>query len=254
MQQLAQSSRDLILPYWQGDRHLATQLKQDQSPVTAADRTAEETLRKMIEAAHPEHGILGEEFGATRPDAEFLWILDPIDGTRSFLTGVPLFGTLIGLLHQGEPVLGCISLPVSGDILIGDGQTTTRNGEPVHVRQPRPLKEATLLTSSITAPARAADAAAWQRLTESVHFARTWGDCYGYALVATGKADIMADPLLEAWDLLPLIPVLRGAGAILTDWQGNNPLAGRSPTDTGTFSAVAAPPRLHRQVLDLLNT
>jgi len=223
---------------------LAVDVKDDATPVTDADRGAEELLRAKILARFPDHGILAEEFGSERLDAEWVWVLDPIDGTKSFVSGVPLFGTLIGLLHHGEPVLGAIHQPILNELVIGDGRTTTLNGRPVRVRPTGRLADAVLLASDLGTAARHQSAAGWDRLVDRVRWVRTWGDCYGYLLVATGTADVMTDPIMAPWDLLPLIPVLRGAGGIITDWQGNDPVRGSS--------IVAANPMLHPQVIELL--
>jgi myo-inositol-1(or 4)-monophosphatase len=254
LEELARASASVILPHW-NDASLAVETKADASPVTAADRQAEQTLRALITQRYPEHGIVGEEFGHERTDAEYVWILDPIDGTKSFITHVPLFGTLIGLLHRGKPVLGAVHQPVLGQLLVGDGQSATLNGQPVSVREPRPLKECVLLASAIHPEwTQLPDPQAWQRLLEAVAFSRTWGDCYGYLLVASGHADIMADPELRPWDVLPVYPIVRGAGGILTDWEGGPIMNGPDPLGDCAKSAVAAPPHLHRQVLDLLNS
>jgi histidinol phosphatase-like enzyme (inositol monophosphatase family) len=230
------------------DPALAVEQKSDHSPVTEADRAAEAAMRQMINARFPEHGILAEEYGPERADAEWTWVLDPLDGTKSFVSGVPLFGTLIGLLHHGQPVLGAIHQPLLELLCVGDGEATTLNGRPVHVRATRTLAEATLLATSLTADLPLIhDAAARQRLFKAVGLARTWGDCYGYLLVATGRADIMGDAVAHnAWDVLPLVPIIRGAGGVITDWAGGEVGGGKS--------CIAANPRLHRLAMDLLLT
>lgn len=244
--ELAAASADVILPLY-STREVGLELKADETPVTFADRRAEEVMRQLIEKRFPSHGIVGEELGTTRGDAEFVWVLDPIDGTKSFITNVPLFGTLIGLLHQGKPIVGCIHQPVLKQLVIGDGRTTTLNGSPVHVRPCSDISQATLLTCDPINPERHQDGAAFDRLAKKARIYRTWGDCYGYLLVATGWADLMVDPILNPWDLLPLVPVIRGAGGIITDWQGK-------PADhLGANSAVACAPELHAQVIAALN-
>jgi len=225
---------------------LAVEQKSDQTPVTVADRDAEAAMRKLINARFPQHGILAEEYGAERAEAEWTWVLDPIDGTKAFVHGVPLFGTLIGLLYQGQPVLGAIHQPILNLLCVGDGQATTLNARPVRVRDTRSMAEATLLTTCVMDPARRHNPVAWQRLLNSAKLVRTWGDCYGYLLVATGQADVMCDAVMNAWDVLPLVPIIRGAGGLITDWQGG---------EVGDQkSCVAASPRLHRMALDLLLT
>jgi myo-inositol-1(or 4)-monophosphatase len=244
MAELAAESGSFIRPLY-GQGTLAVESKADESPVTAADRGAEQLMRKLIAKRYPDHGIIGEEFGSERPDAEFVWVLDPIDGTKSFISGVPLWGTLIGFLHQGQPVLGCIHQPVLGQLVVGDGQTTTLNGRQTRVRPGKTLAEATLLTSDTTNLAKYQNGAACDRLVSSVKLYRTWGDCYGYMLLATGLADVVLDPIMNPWDIAALVPVIRGAGGIITDWKGSSPY----PAD----STIAAAPELHAEVIRVLN-
>src|SRR5689334_942883 len=176
VRELAAESGALIRRYFRSPS-LAVDVKDDATPVTDADRGAEELLRKRILARFPEHGIMAEEFGHERLDAEWVWVLDPIDGTKSFVSGVPLFGTLIGLLHRGEPVLGAIHQPIQGELLIGDNATTTLNGTRVRVRPTARLADAVVLASDTTTVARYQDAAGWERLVASARWVRTWGDC-----------------------------------------------------------------------------
>jgi myo-inositol-1(or 4)-monophosphatase len=243
LHELATRSGDFIRPLF-GSRTVAVELKADQTPVTAADRGAEELMREMIAKRFPSHGVLGEELGPDRADAELVWVLDPIDGTKSFATACPLFGTLIALLHQGQPVLGCIHQPILNQLVVGDGESATLNGAPVRVRQ-RPLREATLLVTDTTHVAKHQSAAGWEALVGGTAMLRTWGDCYGYLLVATGWADIMCDPIMSPWDIAALVPVIRGAGGIITDWQGKEPM--------GAASMVAAHPANHARIIALLN-
>jgi histidinol phosphatase-like enzyme (inositol monophosphatase family) len=241
---LLDQSRETIRPYY-SDTDLAVETKSDDTPVTLADRETERILREHINETFPSHGIIGEEFGTENPDAEFVWVLDPIDGTKSFVTGVPLFGTLIALLKDGQPILGAIDQPILSQRIIGDGQTTHFNGRPVKLRKPVSLQQATLLTTDPLVPSQLHNAAGWDKLSNSVRLYRTWGDCYGYLLLASGKADIMVDPIVEKWDLLSLIPIIRGAGGTITDWHGGDPVQGNS--------IVAAHPDLHPEILGLLS-
>ncbi|MFT3783169.1 MAG: histidinol-phosphatase [Nibricoccus sp.] len=242
--ELAETSGDFIRPYF-ANPALAVEFKSDTSPVTAADKGAEELLRKLIAAKFPHHGVIGEEFGNDRPDAEFVWVLDPIDGTKSFISGVPLFGTLIALMHHGQPVLGAIHQPILKQLVIGDNQTTAFNGRTVKVRPQNRIEDATLLLSDPTHPAKYQNGRAYDSLAERARVVRTWGDCYGYLLVAAGFADIMLDPIMNPWDIQALIPVVRGAGGVITDWSGNDPVKAES--------IVAANPALHSQVIAVLN-
>ncbi len=200
---------------------LLVEAKGDASPVTEADRAAERALREFLHARFPGHGILGEEYGAERADAEWLWVLDPIDGTRAFLTGRPLWGTLVGLLHRGVPVLGLIDQPVLGERWLGvSGQGTTFNGAPVRTRPCAALAEAELASTSpdIFTPLTAPRFAAVQRAARRT----SWGgDCYLYGLVALGLVDLVVEDTLKPWDWAALAPVVEGAGGRLTDWAGN---------------------------------
>jgi len=242
--ELAEKSGEFIRPYF-ARPDLVVETKSDQTPVTAADRGAEQLMRRMIHERFPGHGILGEEFGPENTGAEYVWVLDPIDGTRAFAAATPLFGTLIALLHGGQPVLGAIHQPVLRQLLIGDGASAALNGRPVRVRATPRLEDATLLCSDVLSPARHQDGAAFDALGRRVKQLRTWGDCYGYLLVATGWADIMCDPVMNPWDIAALIPVVRGAGGIITDWQGRDPVKAQS--------IVAAIPGLHARVIAALN-
>jgi myo-inositol-1(or 4)-monophosphatase len=246
IEELAQASAREILPHF-GQKDVGVVVKSDQSPVTIADREAERVMREMITQRFPEHGIVGEEFGTVRGDAEFVWVLDPIDGTKSFISAVPLFGTLIGLLHRGKPVLGCIHQPVLRQLMIGDGTTTTLNGKPVRGRDCIDLSTATLLMSDPMHPAVYQDGARFESLCRTVRVVRSWGDCYGYLLVAAGWADIMVDPIMNPWDLQPIVPIIRGAGGIITDWNGN------SADGLAAASGIAAMPGVHADVVRILN-
>ncbi len=242
--ELAVESGDFIRPFY-GRADLAVEAKDDASPVTAADRGAERLLRRRIEARHPDHGIIGEEYGNIREDAEWVWVLDPIDGTKSFITAVPLWGTLIALLHRGQPVLGCIHQPILGQLLIGDNTTATLNGRPVLCRSTRHVEEATLLTSDHLNLARYQDGPACDRLLARARLVRTWGDCYGYLLLATGHADICLDPIMNPWDIAALIPIVRGAGGVISDWHGG-------PAYPAAHTVAAATPALHAAVVATL--
>ncbi len=242
--ELARASGDFILPLF-GRRDLAVEAKADASPVTQADRGAEELMRRMIKAKFPSHGILGEEFGPEHTDAEFVWVLDPVDGTKSFITGVPLWGTLIALLHRGQPLLGCIHQPVLRQLVVGDNSTTTLNGAPVRCRPTTRLADATLLTCDWLSPAQYQDGPAFDRLAKSAKLCRTWGDAYAYLLLATGWADLAVDPIMNPWDVAALVPVIRGAGGVITDWSGG-------PAYPAKSTIAAATPPLHAATLAML--
>jgi inositol-phosphate phosphatase/L-galactose 1-phosphate phosphatase/histidinol-phosphatase len=222
--------------------------KADDSPVTVADREAEAALRALIRAEHPEHGIEGEEFGIERADAEFVWCLDPIDGTKSFITGRPLFGTLISLTRAGRPILGLIDQCILHERWLGiEGQASTWNGEPISVRPCASLEEAVLYVTSPRMFAAAADRAAFGRIEQRVRLPMYGGDCYAYGLLALGFADLIVEAELDTHDFMALVPVIEGAGGIVTDWQG------RSLTTASDGRIVAAgDERVHAEALRLL--
>jgi myo-inositol-1(or 4)-monophosphatase len=242
--ELARASGDFIRPLYR-QPGLAVDTKADASPVTAADRGAEELMRARIAQKYPDHGIIGEEFGSERSDAEFVWVLDPIDGTKAFITGLPLWGTLIALLHRGLPVLGCIHQPVLGQLMIGDGTATTLNGTAVRCRPTTRIEDATMLTSDPLNPARYQNGPAYEALAGRARLVRTWGDCYGYLLLASGWADLCLDPIVNSWDIAALVPVVRGAGGVITNWHGG----AAYPADSIIASAT---PELHAQAVAAL--
>jgi myo-inositol-1(or 4)-monophosphatase len=243
IKKLSSESAEIIMRYFRNNPH--TEYKEDVTPVTIADREAELHLRKQIMEAYPEHGILGEEFPEHNPDAEYKWILDPIDGTKSFVCGTELFGTLIALLHKGQPIVGAINFPALNKLLIGDNASCTLNDESVSVRPVQSISESVLLTTDHIDHSKYQNAEKFDRLINKTKIYRTWGDCYGYYLLATGFADIMIDPIMSVWDTMALIPVIRGAGGIITDYQGKDAVSGDS--------IVAAHPDIHSKVIEILN-
>jgi inositol-phosphate phosphatase/L-galactose 1-phosphate phosphatase/histidinol-phosphatase len=214
---LTEVSRPILRSYYR--RKLDIIDKADESPVTKADRECEAALRAAIAKAFPGHGIIGEEFGAERADAEHVWILDPLDGTRAFITGRPLFGTLIALTRGGAPILGVIDMPILGDLWLGaKGMETTLNGERVRARPCASLAEAyfsSALPQMFRDHPRILDAL--QSRVKSVTFG---GDCYQYGMVATGFLDLVVERSLGIYDYLALVPIIEGAGGAITDWQG----------------------------------
>jgi inositol-phosphate phosphatase/L-galactose 1-phosphate phosphatase/histidinol-phosphatase len=216
--ELADAAGAVIRPYFR--QTIAVDDKADASPVTIADREAEQAMRALIEARFPKDGIFGEEFGSIREDAEFVWVLDPIDGTKSFISGIPLFGTLVALLQRGRPVLGIIDQPISRERWRGvAGRNSTHNGNPIQARPCSDLAAASLFA---TAPDmfRGADAAAFARLKAKVKLTRHGGDCYAYGLVASGFIDCVVEASLKPYDYCAMVPIIEGAGGIFTDWQG----------------------------------
>ncbi|MBL6455518.1 histidinol-phosphatase [Belnapia sp. T6] len=202
---------------------LLVEAKGDASPVTEADRGAERAMREVLGARFPDHGIWGEEYGADRAEAEYLWVLDPIDGTRAFVTGRPLFGTLIGLLHRGVPVLGLIDQPGIGERWIGAG------GQPTRFRSPlggaagcRPCARLAEAELSCTSPDmfEPGDRPGFERLRGAARRVTWGGDCYAYGLLALGLVDVVAESTMKPWDWAALVPVVEGAGGCVTGWRG----------------------------------
>jgi histidinol phosphatase-like enzyme (inositol monophosphatase family) len=240
---LAEESGKVIKKYFR--THVEVDNKVDFTPVTVADKSAEEIMRLMIMKEFPEHGILGEEFGKYNEQAVYQWILDPIDGTKSFLCGTVTFGTLIALVKNGEPVLGVINQPILNEFLIGDNDVTELNGKRVYIRICRNITDAVLLTTDHLHVEKYQNVEKFNSLIRKVKLYRNWGDCYGYYLVATGFADIMIDPIMSVWDSMAVIPVIRGAGGIITDYNGNDPVRGNS--------IIAAAKEIHGEVVKILN-
>lgn len=216
--------------------------KSDNSPVTIADRAAEQAMRAVLSERFPTHGVLGEEFGHDRPGAEFTWVLDPIDGTRAFITGRPVFGTLIGLLHGESPILGIIDQPITGERWIG------ATGRPTQFRGPfggragcRPCARLGEAELSLTSPQLLGpEQARWEKLAAQVRRVSYGGDCYAYGLLALGQIDIIAERELKIWDWAALVPVIEGAGGRVTDWSGGT----LRPDNAGEALAVGDPARL----------
>jgi len=231
---VAREAGEATLRYFQ--KNLAVETKADLSPVTIADRESERVLRQRIEQRFPDHGILGEEFGAVRDDAAYRWMLDPIDGTLSFIRGVPLYGVMVGLEHAGEPELGVVHFPALGETIWAQrGGGAWWNGRRAKVSETARLADATLVTPDLAGFAAAGFDIAYQRLRAAVKLERTWGDCYGHMLVATGRAEVMVDPILEKWDACALLPILEEAGGRFTDWNGSRTIHGRSGISTNAL-------------------
>ncbi|MBT3237188.1 MAG: histidinol-phosphatase [Rhodospirillaceae bacterium] len=222
--------------------------KDDESPVTIADREAETVIRDIIEEVFPEHGIFGEEHGNVRTDAEYVWTLDPIDGTQSFVTGRPLFGTLIALLHSNRPVLGIIDMPALGERWIGaDGIAATFNGTAVTTRDCTDMGNAWLSTTS-PQMFEGDDAVRFETLRQKVWRTQYGSDCYAYGLLANAGLDLVVEASMQPYDYCALVPVIEGAGGVITDWQGQ-PLGMNS--DGRVLAAGNAP--LHTAAMNILN-
>jgi myo-inositol-1(or 4)-monophosphatase len=245
---LADAAAAAILPLFRTRLAIEDKGKAGFDPVTLADRAAEAAMRKLIGEDYPAHGIVGEEYGPEREDAEFVWVLDPIDGTRSFITGLPLWGVLIGLLHKGVPVLGMMAQPFTGERFAGDGTEAwlTRNGgrHALATRACGEISAAALLTTSPYIFA-AGDREAYQRVEGSVRLARYGTDCYGYCMVAAGHADLVVEAGLQPYDIVALIPIIEGAGGRVSNWDGGSAAAGGRVVASGDA-------RLHDIVLERL--
>lgn len=219
--ELAWQAGKITLRYFQTG--ITSDRKSDDSPVTVADREAESYLRRSIAECYPTHAILGEEEGASgSADAEWRWILDPIDGTRSFVRGVPIYGVMIGLEHVGQPVLGVVNIPALNEVVYAaQGLGCWWNGRPCRVSAISSLSQGLLVATTADGRyARYGKQAAYERLVATAGLFRTWGDCYGYLLVATGRAEVMLDPVMSIWDAAALFPILQEAGGTFTNWQG----------------------------------
>jgi histidinol-phosphatase len=209
------------------------EVKSDRSPVTIADRSAESAAREIIERRFPQDGIVGEEQGTVRPDARRRWIIDPIDGTRSFIRGVPLWGTLIAVAEGEEVLAGCMGFPATGEwISAARGEGAWYNGRRCHVSEVAEMGRAAVLSTDERFPGAPEWADRWRALARLVELSRTWGDCYGYMMVATGRAELMIDPVLADWDSAPLMPIIEEAGGVFTDLRGRRTAFGGSAIAT----------------------
>ena len=256
--ELATLSGEAILPFFR-----SSMTPTDKSrggvfdPVTEADRAAEVAMRRRIEWTFPHHGIIGEEFGAVRSDAEYVWVLDPIDGTKSFISGLPMWGTLIGLNHRGRPCYGMMHQPFTRERFFGDGAAASWRG-PAHrpgakleerklkTRACASLAQATLMTTSpLLIPQ--AQRGAYSRVEEKVRLIRYGGDCYAYCALAAGHIDLVIEANLKAYDVVALIPIIQGAGGFVTTWSGGDAAGG------GAIIA-AGDKRAHEAALEVLGS
>ena len=247
--ELADVSGEAILPFFR------TSLSVDNKagaggfdPVTAADRAAEASMRAMIRQNFPKHGIVGEEFGSERGDAEYVWVLDPIDGTKSFICGMPAWGTLIALTRLGEPVYGLMHQPFVGERFSGDGASARYRGpageRALASRACTSLADAVLFTTSPLLMS-AADRAIFQKVEEQVRLSRYGGDCYAYCLVAAGHIDLVIETEIKPYDIAALIPIITGAGGVITTWEGGT-------AEKGGRIIAAGDARVHAAAMALL--
>jgi histidinol phosphatase-like enzyme (inositol monophosphatase family) len=222
--ELNHAAAGAILPLFRGDHGLSNKFEVGFDPVTEADKGAERAIRALITARYPDHGVIGEEYGEDRPDAEWVWVLDPVDGTRAFIAGLPLWTTLIGLRHHGAPVLGSIGQSFLDEIYIGHagGSRLLRGGtsRPLKVRSCPELTNALIATTDPEVCFTGAERAAWTQVRAAARLARLGCDAYAYAMVAAGTMDLVIEAGLKSWDIEAAIPVIAGAGGLTTDWRG----------------------------------
>ena len=214
--------------------------KRDSTPVTEADREAEALVRRRLAELRPDHGVIGEEHGVAKPEARFQWVIDPIDGTKAFIHGVPLFGTLLALLDQGRPVVGVIHMPVLGEsVWAAKGMGAFLNGQPCHVSAVDSISDALLCDGSAITTSRSSWGGAWMELRGEAGVARGWGDCYGHLLVACGRAEAMFDPVVNIWDVAPMGIILPEAGGRFTALDGSNRVdAGNAISSNGILHDI----------------
>ncbi|MEO8621877.1 MAG: histidinol-phosphatase [bacterium] len=238
--ELARLTGDIALRHYRS--HLEIETKADGSPVTIADRAAETAAREWIHRYFPDDGLLGEEFGEEQPEARRRWVVDPIDGTKSFVRGTPLWGSLVALC-EGETVLaGAAYFPAIGELIAAaPGAGCWWNGSRCSVSRVATLGKATVLTTDERFRDRPAQRAGWERIANAAAISRTWGDCFGYFLVATGRAEAMLDPVMSLWDTAALQPIIEEAGGCFTDWSGRATAFGGS--SIATNAALADPIR-----------
>jgi myo-inositol-1(or 4)-monophosphatase len=250
IEKLATAAGETILPFFRSS--LGIEYKntgREFDPVTEADRAAEAVMRRLISSSFPQHGIIGEEFGNERADAEYVWVLDPIDGTKSFIGGFPVWGTLIALMHNGRPAFGMMHQPFIRERFTGDNGAARYRGpageRKLNVRRCAQLSEATLYT---TTPLMFNDAqrAVFTSIEEKVKLSRYGGDCYAYCMLAAGHADLVIEADLKSYDIAALVPIVTGAGGVVTTWDGK-------PAHAGGNIVAAGDPRVHEAAMKLLN-
>ena len=253
--ELAKASGEAIRPFFR--THLAMRDKSGGAafdPVTEADRAAETTMRQMIMATFPAHGIVGEEFPDHKPEAEFVWVLDPIDGTKSFISGLPTWGTLICLEHNGQPAYGMMHQPFTRERFAGDGARASWAGitpqgadiqQPIHTRPCAALADAITMTTS-PALMKPEERERYGRIEAAARLSRYGGDCYSYCMLASGHVDLVIEAGLKPYDIAALIPIVTGAGGVVTTWDGGD-------ASNGGRVVAAGDPRMHEAALALLN-
>jgi len=249
LRELADAAAAQTLPRFRQSGHVTNKLASGFDPVTEADREAEQAIRSLISQRFPEHGVLGEEFGTTNPDSDKIWVIDPIDGTRAFISGLPLWGTLVGLTAGGRAVAGMMSQPFTGETFLADAGGATYEGpggpRSLRTRGTAELADATLCT---TTPAlfTGAKRTAYDRLEAKVRLARYGTDCYAYCMLAAGHVDLVVETALQPYDIVALVPIIEQAGGVVTASDGSRP-------EKGGDIVAAASPELHAAALEVLN-
>jgi len=256
LHQLGDAAAEITLPYFRKPMDVVNKgrkLDLDFDPVTLADQQAEKAIRKLIKTRYPDHDILGEEHGAEKNGAtgwaeRWTWVIDPIDGTRAFICGIPTWGTLIALNNGAQPLIGMLDQPYLKERYLGSPDGTTLNGEKISCRICTDISEATLSTTDPTQFfACEEDRKAFEKVAAKARLVRNGYDCYAYAMVAAGHMDVVIESGLEAYDIQALIPIVEGAGGVVSNWQGG-------PASSGGQVVAAATKELHKQVLALLNS
>ena len=246
--QLATASGDTILPFFRTALAVENKKIDGFDPVTAADRAAEQSMRTLIRKQFPDHGVLGEEYGSEHTDAEYVWVLDPIDGTKSFISGMLAWGTLIGLMRFGEPVFGMMSQPFTRERFSGDGGAAHYRGpagkRDLHVRECASLDQVLMSTTSPLLMNKN-DRAAFGKLEDKVKLSRYGGDCYAYCMLAAGFIDLIIETEIKPYDIVAIIPIVAGAGGIVTTWENG-------PAQGGGRIVVAGDRRVHAAALEVL--
>ncbi|MEP0519387.1 MAG: histidinol-phosphatase [Hyphomicrobiales bacterium] len=264
IQTLARVSADIILPYFRSpidvENKLATRSSAESKafdPVTFADKNAETALRKVINQTYPDHGILGEEFGGENLDANYVWVLDPIDGTRAFISGLPLWGTLIALCYKGRPILGAMIQPFLNEIFVGGDDNSWLSAiddstkcQALETSSKTNLDECIIFTTEPTLFEQT-ERAQYDLLEKNCQLHRYGLDCYGYSMVGAGFGDLTVEAGLQIYDIAALVPLIEAAGGVVTDWQGN-PVEGLVH-DTRLQVLASANAELHKKALDILN-
>jgi len=250
---IADAAGGETLPRFRRFGDVVNKLEGGFDPVTEGDREAEKAIRALINAEHPGHGILGEEFGSENASSEYIWVIDPIDGTRSYISGIPLWGTLVGLTHRGNAVAGMMAQPFIGELFYATGGEAWYEGphgasearRRLSTRKTARLADATLCT---TTPAlfQGDRRVAYDRLEKSVRLARYGTDCYAYAMLAAGNIDLVVEVGLQSYDIVALIPIIEAAGGMITEWNGG-------PAEEGGGIVAAATPELHAEAMEMLH-